>query len=225
MPSAGPHPHRDVRRYGLDDPQLDATVDEGQLWLDRRILMPCRRHPAARSPHARQRAGRRAGGFPGGASREAIADAARGFGGVPHRLETVVERAGIRWVNDSQATIPLAAVAGLEAFAPAPVVLIAGGRGKGLDYGELAETIVRARSGGGADRRVGRRAGGAGGRPRAAGVPGAWTRPCAWPLSWPQPGDVVLLSPAAASFDMFADYAARGDAFRAAVAALDGGAA
>ncbi len=42
----------------------------------------------------------------------------------------------MRWVNDSQATIPMAAIAGLDAFAPAPVVLIAGGRGKGLDYGD-----------------------------------------------------------------------------------------
>ena len=46
----------------------------------------------------------------------AIAEAIRGFAGVPHRLETIAERDGVRWVNDSQATIPMAAIAALEAF-------------------------------------------------------------------------------------------------------------
>jgi UDP-N-acetylmuramoylalanine--D-glutamate ligase len=77
-----------------------------------------------------------------GASAEAI----RGFGGVPHRLELVGERGGVRWVNDSQATIPVATMAALEAF-DAPIVLLAGGQGKGLEYGELAEVIAaRARA-------------------------------------------------------------------------------
>ena len=52
--------------------------------------------------------------------------------GVPHRLETVASVDGVRWVNDSQATIPMAAIAALEAF-DAPIVVIAGGQGKGLE--------------------------------------------------------------------------------------------
>jgi UDP-N-acetylmuramoylalanine--D-glutamate ligase len=131
----------------------------------------------------------------------------------------------VRWVNDSQATIPLAAMAGLEAFAPAPVVLIAGGRGKGLDYGELAEAIVRrtravlliGESADALDALIASRV------PTRRALSMDEAVRLAAELA--QPGDVVLLSPAAASFDMFADYAARGDAFRAAVVALDGGAA
>jgi UDP-N-acetylmuramoylalanine--D-glutamate ligase len=131
----------------------------------------------------------------------------------------------VRWVNDSQATIPMAAIAGLEAFAPSPVLLIAGGRGKGLDYAELAEAIVlRARAavliGESADAVEELLAGRVTTR-RAASMDEAVRLAAELAL----PGDVVLLSPAAASFDMFADYAARGDAFRAAVAALDGGSA
>ena len=131
----------------------------------------------------------------------------------------------MRWVNDSQATIPMAAIAGLDAFTPAPVVLIAGGRGKGLDYGDFAETIVRrARAvvliGESADTLDALVAGRV--PSRRAGTMDEAVRLAA---ELAEPGDVVLLSPAAASFDMFADYAARGDAFRAAVAALDGGAA
>jgi UDP-N-acetylmuramoylalanine--D-glutamate ligase len=215
----------DVRRYGFDDPYLQASVDDRQVWLDQRVLMPAAdiqlpgRHMAANVMAAAL------GASLAGAPHQAIAAAIRDFAGVPHRLEMLAERAGVRWVNDSQATIPLAATAGLEAFAPALVVLIAGGRGKGLDYGEFAAAIARrARAvvliGESADTLDALVAGRVPTH-RAASMDEAVRQ--ADELA--EPGDVVLLSPAAASFDMFADYAARGDAFRAAVAALDGGAA
>ncbi len=156
-----------------------------------------------------------------GASNEAIAAGIRDFGGVPHRLERVVTRQGVAWVNDSQATIPMAAIAAIDAFAPAKVVLIAGGKDKGLDYGAFADAIGRrARAailiGETADRLeelIARRV------PvvRATAMSDAVAAAAAWAVA----GDVVVLAPAAASFDMFDDYAARGDAFRAAIRALD----
>ena len=150
----------------------------------------------------------------------AIARAIRDFPGVPHRLETVGEHSGVRWVNDSQATIPAAAIAALESF-DQPIVLIAGGKDKGLDYADFADAIAgRARAavliGETADE-LEREIGGrvplerAGSMDEAVGIAARLGRP----------GDVVLLAPAAASFDMFVDYAARGDEFRAAVAALE----
>jgi UDP-N-acetylmuramoylalanine--D-glutamate ligase len=154
-----------------------------------------------------------------GVGAQDIAGAIRRFAGVPHRLETVGERNGVRWVNDSQATIPQAAMAALEAF-EAPIVLIAGGKDKGLDYAGFAEAIAaRCRAviliGETAaaledliDGRVPVRR--AGSMDEAVGAASELARA----------GDVGLLSPAAASFDMFVDYAARGDAFRAAVDAL-----
>lgn len=156
-----------------------------------------------------------------GIPNEAIAQGIRAFGGVPHRLERIVTRHGVAWINDSQATIPLAAIAALEAFSPARVVLIAGGKDKGLDYRPLADAIAgRCRTavliGETAERLeqlIARR------------VPvvraGSMAQAVAIAAVWARPGDVALLAPAAASFDMFDDYAARGDAFRAAVQALD----
>jgi UDP-N-acetylmuramoylalanine--D-glutamate ligase len=157
-----------------------------------------------------------------GVSGEAIASAVRGFAGVPHRLETIGQRDGVRFVNDSQATIPLAAIGALEAFGASPLILIAGGQGKGLDLAAFAEAIAtRARAavliGETADEVEGVIAGRVPVH-RASGMAEA-VRLAA---DLARRGDVVLLSPAAASFDMFADYAARGDAFRAAVAALGG---
>ena len=99
-------------------------------------------------------------------------------------------------------------------------MLIAGGQGKGLDYVELAGAIG---AGCRAAVLIGETAAELetliGGRlpvSRAASMPEAVSAAAARA----RPGDVVLLSPAAASFDMFADYAARGDAFRVAVAAI-----
>jgi UDP-N-acetylmuramoylalanine--D-glutamate ligase len=145
-----------------------------------------------------------------------IGHAVRVFRGVPHRLELVAERDGVRWINDSQATIPVATIAALDAFR-APVVLIAGGKDKGLVYDELAEAVVRrARTViliGETAERVEHLVGDRIPVARAASMDEAVTLAA----DAARPGDVVLLSPAAASFDMFVDYAARGDAFRAAV--------
>jgi UDP-N-acetylmuramoylalanine--D-glutamate ligase len=155
-----------------------------------------------------------------GAEIAPIATAIRNFSGVPHRLETVGMQRGVRWVNDSQATIPVAAIAALEAFT-APIVVIAGGQGKGLDQLAFAEAIVASCR---AAVLIGETSGELelliGGRlpvQRASSMAEAVERAAALA----EPGDIGLLAPAATSFGMFADYAARGDAFRDAVAALE----
>lgn len=155
-----------------------------------------------------------------GADTTAVAAGVRAFGGVPHRLESLGTRAGVEYVNDSQATIPVAAIAAISAFEDRGLVIIAGGQGKGLDYGEFADAIA------GSCRAVvliGETAaeleGLIGDRLptiRSASMDEAVTAAA----GVARPGDVVLLAPAAASFDMFVDYAARGDAFRSAVAGL-----
>jgi UDP-N-acetylmuramoylalanine--D-glutamate ligase len=211
----------DLRWYGLDDPDLASTAVTGTIILEGSELMPVADVPLP-GRHmlgnvlAAALAGRLAGAAP-----PAITDAIRSFPGVPHRLETIVERDGVRWVNDSQATIPLAAAAALDAFA-APVVLIAGGQGKGLDLGEFVErAVARCRAvvliGETADELEQRIAGRVPVR-RAGGMPEAVRDAAALARA----GDVVILAPAATSFDMFVDYAARGDAFRAEVQNLIG---
>jgi UDP-N-acetylmuramoylalanine--D-glutamate ligase len=156
-----------------------------------------------------------------GAAPEAIGSVARTFPGVPHRLETVAERFGVRYVNDSQATIPQAAIAALEAF-DVPIVLVAGGKDKGLEYGDFADAAAaRCRAVALIGETAAQLEALIGGRVpvrRASSMDDA-VRIAAEAA---EPGDVVLLSPAAASFDMFVDYAARGDAFRAAIERLVG---
>jgi UDP-N-acetylmuramoylalanine--D-glutamate ligase len=159
----------------------------------------------------------------------AIRRAAAAFTGVEHRLETVALVDGVRFVNDSQGTQPDAVVAALRAFPP-PIVLIAGGRDKDVDLSALppvvAERAVAAvligESGPTLERMF-----------RAAGL--AATERATTLEDAVRIGDriareslqrtgatsaTVLLSPAAASFDMFGDYAARGSAFKAAVAEI-----
>jgi UDP-N-acetylmuramoylalanine--D-glutamate ligase len=157
-----------------------------------------------------------------GAASDGIADAIRAFPGVPHRLETVGVHDGVRWVNDSQATIPAAAIAALEAF-DEPIVLVAGGKDKGLDYGAFAEAIAaRTRAAVLIGETADELAGLIGDRVPVERA-GSLEEAVATVARLAEPGDVVLLAPAAASFDMFVDYAARGDAFRAAVAGLGTG--
>jgi UDP-N-acetylmuramoylalanine--D-glutamate ligase len=151
----------------------------------------------------------------GVATPDGVAEALASFRGVPHRIALIAERDGVRWFDDSKATTPHAAVTAMRAFER--VVLVAGGRNKGLDLatmaaardhvvgvvaiGEAAPSIAAAFAGHcpvtevttGMDDAV------AAARRLAGG------------------GDVVLLSPGCASFDWYTGYGARGDDFARAV--------
>ena len=151
---------------------------------------------------------------------DAIAAALESFAGVRHRLELLRELGGVRWVNDSIATNTFAVRAAVDAFA-APIRLILGGRTKGEDYRalarELPENVVAVYLVGEATDELAE-ALDAAGRPYArvetvAGAVAAAAREA-------EPGDVVLLSPAATSYDQYANFEERGEDFRALVEAL-----
>ncbi len=170
-----------------------------------------------------------------GVPAQAIRHAAAAFHGVEHRLEHVVTVDGVRFINDSQGTQPDAVIAALRAFS-GPLVLIAGGRDKGLDLSELArvaaeraDAAVTIGESGPAMGELFRHAGLAHVE-TASDLEAAVTRADALarealarlPATTGEPPlATVLLSPAAASFDMFVDYAARGAAFKAAAAAIE----
>jgi UDP-N-acetylmuramoylalanine--D-glutamate ligase len=166
-----------------------------------------------------------------GVEPDAMRRAAAGFHGVEHRLETVAIVDRVRYVNDSQGTQPDAVIAALRAF-DAPIVLIAGGRAKGIDMTALspvvaervAAAVLIGESGpdlGAAFRDAGLgRTADAGSLEEALETADALAREALADTTDPEAIATVLLSPAAASFDMFTDYAARGAAFKAAVATL-----
>lgn len=140
------------------------------------------------------------------------------FQGLPHRVEKVAEIDGVTWYDDSKGTNVGATVAALNGLAQ-PVVLIAGGDGKGQDFSPLREAVTRTRC----VILIGRDA------PRIeAAIAGAARCLHAESLEAAvqlarqeaQPGDAVLLSPACASFDMFRNYVHRAEVFVAAVRAL-----
>ena len=163
-----------------------------------------------------------------GVPHERIRDAAREFRGVEHRLEEVATFDGVRFVNDSQGTQPDAVIAALRAFDP-PVVLIAGGRDKGVDLGELPNVVAERAAAaiviGESGPALGERFASAGLRrvEHAATLDDAveLADAIARAIRRADETATVLLSPAAASFDMFVDYADRGRAFKTAVARLE----
>jgi UDP-N-acetylmuramoylalanine--D-glutamate ligase len=148
--------------------------------------------------------------------------AVREFRGVPHRLEVVRAVNGVTWVNDSIATAPERVTAALNSFSE-PIVLLLGGRDKKLPwddmltlalrkcraliaFGEAGDLVVTAAG----------RVGGAHAVTRVETLDEAVTAARAAA----RPGDVVLLSPGATSYDAYPDFAARGEHFRALINAM-----
>jgi UDP-N-acetylmuramoylalanine--D-glutamate ligase len=145
-----------------------------------------------------------------GASPQGCVTALRGTTPLPHRVELVAEAGGVGWYDDSKATTPasvLAAVAGFDS-----VVLIAGGRNKGLDLGVLAATVPpvhHAVAIGDATEEVVAALHPVVGVTRAATMGAA----VAAAAAVARPGDAVVLSPGCASFDRYRSYSERGDDF------------
>lgn len=163
-----------------------------------------------------------------GVAPTAVRDGLRAFRLGPHRISTVAEQSGVRWVDDSKATNPHAARASLQAFER--VVWIAGGLAKGATYDDLVRDVRDRLAGAvliGADRQL-IAAALAEHAPdvRVEVVEGAPDADALMDLvvaaaqRLASAGDTVLMAPAAASMDQFRDYAHRGDAFAQAVARL-----
>ena len=209
-----------ARRVCFGEEGAELSDRAGHLWWDEQPLI-AHEEIALPGAHNRQNAMAAAAAcLARGLSPEDVADGLRTFAGVAHRLEPVATQHGVAYVNDSKATNVASTLVALAAFPAGSVHLILGGQGKGQDFtplagpvrqhcravyliGEDAPVIAAALEGGG-------------GEPpliasdtleralRAA-------RACA------RAGETVLLSPACASFDQFADFEARGEAFRALV--------
>ena len=150
-----------------------------------------------------------------GAPADAVRKGLRSFAPLPHRLQTVATAGGVTWVDDSKASNPAATLRALESF-DAPMVLIAGGSSKNADFEELGQAISAKTK---AVVLIGETAPQIG-----AHVMGP---PLAYASSMDEavdvaaanssPGDIVLLSPACASFDMFGSAEQRGEAFAQAI--------
>jgi UDP-N-acetylmuramoylalanine--D-glutamate ligase len=152
-----------------------------------------------------------------GADLEGVRAALRRWEGFPHRVALVGDAGGVQWYDDSKATNPHAALAALRGFDS--VVLIAGGRNKGLDLSVLAQAADRVRG----VVAIGEAAGeveAAFRDVRPVTVAPSMDAAVHAAARVAEPGDSVLLSPGCASFDWYGSYAERGDDFRRAVAEL-----
>jgi UDP-N-acetylmuramoylalanine--D-glutamate ligase len=192
----------------------DVAEHAGYLWWDERPLLKAA-ELALLGAHNRQNAMAAAAAcLARGIEPDAVAEGLRNFAGVAHRLELIATIDGVAYVNDSKATNVASTLVALDAY-EGGIHLIAGGRGKGQDFSPLAPlasercravyligeastalaealagTAVSVREMGDLERAVG----------AARGVA--------------SPGEVVLLSPACASYDQYRDFEARGDHFR-----------
>jgi UDP-N-acetylmuramoylalanine--D-glutamate ligase len=158
-----------------------------------------------------------------GIEREAMRAAIRAFQGVPHRLETVAERDGVKFVNDSIATAPERSIAALQAY-DEPLVLIAGGRDKHLPMEQWAALIARRVKHvvllGEMSDLVARAIRAADPGYTAISRATSMNEAVAQAAAVARGGDVVLLSPGGTSYDMYRDFEERGRDFARAVAEL-----
>ncbi len=156
-----------------------------------------------------------------GVSPDEIEPAVRGFQGVPHRMELVAAINGVRFINNSMCTNVAASIASLQAIGR-PAIVIAGGADKAMDFAPMAKPLARYAQqiiliGSAADKmETAFTAGGYTAIQRADSLEEA----VEMAAKIAAPGQAVVLSPGCASFDMFRDFEARGEAFRTAVRQL-----
>lgn len=198
----------------------DLALRDGVITWEGSAVLPASEIRVRGAHNVQNAMGAAAAALATGVDAEAVREGLRSFPGVEHRIEDVAEAGGVLWVNDSKATNVASTLVALAAFS-APVHLILGGQGKGQDFAALRdEASIRAR----AAYLVGEAAPGI-----AQALAGAVdVRRCgdlehavAAAQAAAEPGDVVLLSPACASFDQYpGGFEERGAHFKALVAGL-----
>jgi UDP-N-acetylmuramoylalanine--D-glutamate ligase len=197
-----------------DGAEAELSNRAGRLWWDEQPLIEIE-EIVLPGDHNRQNAMAAAAVcLARGVDEEAVRDGLRTFPGVAHRLELVATVAGVRFVNDSKATNVASTLVALQAF-PGAVHLIAGGRGKRQDFSPLTALVAERCK---AVYLIGEAAGELAAMLEPADVPvdlaGDLRHAVADARSVAVPGDVVLLSPACASYDQFRDFEERGEKFR-----------
>jgi UDP-N-acetylmuramoylalanine--D-glutamate ligase len=195
-----------------DSPEDELSLRAGTLWWDNQPLLRAD-ELALRGPHNVHNAMAAAAvALARGLPIDAVRAGLKSFAGVPHRLEEVAVKDGITYVNDSKATNVAAALVALASFA-VPVHAIMGGQGKGEDYGPLRDAVARHCAGvyliGAETPALHAILQGAAPLHDCTTLP----RAVAAARAAARPGEVVLLSPACASYDQFDNFEARGEAF------------
>ncbi|HVN51626.1 MAG TPA: UDP-N-acetylmuramoyl-L-alanine--D-glutamate ligase [Acidimicrobiales bacterium] len=208
--------------FGVDEPG-DFHVADGCLRAaDGRELVTLDELPRSMPHDVSNALAASATALEGGATLDGVRVTLRTFTGLPHRVSLVGSWHGVSWYDDSKATTPQATQAAVRGLGRAGrVVLVAGGRNKGLDLrvlGDLGDRLRGVVAIGEAAPEV---------RDAFAGradvvVADSMTEAVDAAARLARPGDDVVLSPACASFDWYADYAERGDDFAAAVRRLKG---
>jgi UDP-N-acetylmuramoylalanine--D-glutamate ligase len=193
------------------DSRAEVSLDRDRIVLGDGRAIPLSRFPLFGEHNRENALAATAAAVAAGCPLDAIERGLETFRALPHRLERVAEIGGVSFVNDSKSTTPDAAIRAIRAF-QAPILLLAGGRSKGAPYGKLAEEargrVKRAFFFGEAASEMAR---------AFAEIPhevvsdleGAVQRA----KEEADSGDVVLLSPANASFDQFRDFEERGRRF------------
>ncbi|GIK83409.1 MAG: UDP-N-acetylmuramoylalanine--D-glutamate ligase [Patescibacteria group bacterium] len=153
---------------------------------------------------------------------QVIADALQTFKTLPHRLELVEQIKGVSYYNDSLSTTPVATIAAIESFKNNPIILIAGGFDRGLDYSDLAQTIIDHQikhlillpdTGEIILDEVKKRLENNMGELTYTQVT-SMQQAVRIAKEAAEPGDIVLMSPASASFNLFENYQDRGNQFK-----------
>ncbi|MDX9996054.1 MAG: UDP-N-acetylmuramoyl-L-alanine--D-glutamate ligase, partial [Rhodocyclaceae bacterium] len=224
-------PGRRLISFGLDAPAAEEDFglrpNRSETWLVQgsRFLMPVGELPIAGLHNAANALAALAVCAAIGLDPVALLPALRSFEGLAHRVEKVADIGGVTYYDDSKGTNVGATVAALQGLGCRSVVIL-GGDGKGQDFAPLKPAVAaHAR----AVVLIGRDGPAIGTAIEGCGVPMASAADMAEAVQQAaglaQAGDAVLLSPACASFDMYRNYAHRAEAFRTAVAALQGRAA
>jgi UDP-N-acetylmuramoylalanine--D-glutamate ligase len=219
-------------RFG-DGREAECALRDGSLWWHDEPLLEIGELSLRGNHNAQNAMAAAAVCLARGFDPDAVREGLRSFAGVPHRLQEVARRGGVLYVNDSKATNVASTLVALRAFPQGGVHLILGGQGKNQDFAPLREAVAAgcravyligedaseiaaalrvsdaAHGTSGEDERAG--------PSRSSGVPvrecGDLERAMAAASAAARPGETVLLSPACASFDQFADFEDRGETF------------